>query len=41
MDIEEIIGMTEVEIHPEKGNIKVIVEGMIEVAVIDPGQDQE
>ena len=25
----------------EKGNIKVILEGMIEVAVVDLGQDQE
>ena len=33
--------MTEVKVGLEKGNIKVILEGMIEVAVVDLGQYQE
>ena len=44
MDIEEDIGMiimTEVGVGLEKGNIKVIQEGTIEVAVADLGQDQK
>ena len=43
VDIEETIGMrimTEVEEGLEKGNIRVILEGTIEV-VVDLGQDQE
>ena len=44
MDVEETIGMriiTEVGIGLEKGNIKGAVERMIEVAVVDLGQDQD
>ena len=33
--------MTEVGVGLEKGNVKVILEGMIEVAVVDQHQDQE
>ena len=44
MDIEETIGikvMKEVGVGLEKGSIKVIQEGMIEVAAVGQGQDQE
>ena len=44
MDIEETIGIriiTEVEVGLERGSTKVIWEGMIEVVVVDLGQDQE
>ena len=44
VDMEESIGMgimKEVEVGLEKGNIKVILEGTIEVVVVDLGQDQE
>ena len=44
MDIEKIIGMNimkKVGVDLEKGSIKVIQEGMIEVVTVDQGQDQE
>ena len=44
VDIEETMEMriiTEVGVGLEKDNVKVILEGMIEVAVVDLGQDQE
>ena len=41
VDIGEIIGMKEVGVGLEKGNIKVTVQGMIGVAVVGLDQDQE
>ena len=41
MDIEKTIGMIEVGVGLEKGNFKIIVEGMMEVEVIDLDQVQE
>ena len=35
VDIEDTIGMIEVGVGLGKGNIKVILEGIIEVAVVD------
>ena len=43
VDIEETTGMTvmkEAGVGEEKGNIKIILEGMIEAAVVGQGQDQ-
>ena len=41
VDIEKTIGIIEVGVGLEKGNIKVILGGMIEVAVVDLYQVQE
>ena len=44
MDIEKIIGMkiiTEVGVGLEKDNTETIINGMIEVAVVDPDQVSE
>ena len=39
--MEKIIGMVEVGVGLEKGNIEVTLEGVIEVAVVDLDQVQE
>ena len=41
VNIEKTIGMTEVGVCLEKGNIKVALEGMIEAAVVGLDQVQE
>ena len=41
VDIEKTIGMIEVGVGLEKENIRAILEGMIEVAVVDLGQVQD
>ena len=41
VDIEKNIGMREVGVGLEKDNIKVILGGTIEVAVVDLNKDQE